>query len=120
MEILPDVPALYRSPGVPFVKPQLDLPAAVVLRPPALDVDGVWRKEAVNARVLLVQPHGEPLLDLIFALFLCFYIHILLLSPLGAVTKHQIFCTFLRHDAESRPLVEAQGRVLFLDGEGCS
>ena len=35
------------------------------------------------------------------------------------VPKHQIFCTFLRQDAEPRPLVEAQGRIFLLDGEGC-
>lgn len=37
---------------------------------------------------------------------------------LDAIPEHQIFCALLRHDAESRPLVEAQGRVFLLDGEG--
>src|SRR5699024_6059812 len=45
MEILPDVPALYHSPGIPFFKPQLDFFAAVVFRPPAFNVDCIRRKK---------------------------------------------------------------------------
>ena len=73
VEILPDVPALYRSPGVPLIKPKLDLPAAVILRSPALDVDGIRRKEVLNTCVLLVQPHGKPAANLRFPLLL--YLH---------------------------------------------
>ena len=83
VEILPDVPALYGAPGVPLVKPQLDLSAAVVLRPPALDIDGIRGEELLNARVLLVQPHGKPLPDLIFPLFLLFPYPYSPVVPLG-------------------------------------
>ena len=119
MEILPDIPPLHGAAGVPLVKPQLDLSTSVVLRPPALDVDGVEGEEILNARILLVQPHGKPLLDLTFPLFFCIHIHILLLHRLGSIPKHQIFRTLFCRDSEARSLVEAQGRVFLLDGEGC-
>ena len=91
----------------------------MVLRSPALDVDGVGGEEILNARILLVQPHGKPLLDLTFPLFFCVHIHILLLHRLGSIPKHQIFRTLFCRDSEARSLVEAQGRVFLLDGEGC-
>lgn len=79
VEILPDVPALYGAPAVPLVKPQFNFSIAVVLRPPALYIHGVGGKELLNARVLLVQPHGKPAADLCFPLFLhihsCLQLH---------------------------------------------
>ena len=50
VEILTDVPALHGPAGVPLVKPQLDFPAAVILRSPAFNVDGVGCKEEMCIR----------------------------------------------------------------------
>ena len=44
---------------------------------------------------------------------------LLLLHRLGSIPKHQIFRTLFCRDSEARSLVEAQGRVFLLDGEGC-
>ena len=58
VEILPDVPPLHGATGVPLVKPQLDLPTSVVLRPPAFDVDGVGAKSS-SMPVSCLSSHME-------------------------------------------------------------
>ena len=58
-----DVPYQDLSPGVPLPEPVPDCGAALILRPPALDIADILCKHTVDAQVLLPEPHVEPLPD---------------------------------------------------------
>ena len=77
MEILSDVPLEDGSACILLFKPVLYLGNALILRPPAFDVEDISRKNVLYAKIFLLQSHIKPQSDDFFSLIHAVFLHLL-------------------------------------------